>query len=122
MKLKMVVLEKPLPRNKVSNAQRWEETYPSARYTDDKFDLSYDPASQLVTISSKQVDDVKCVHAVNVWFMEPDVIAARPAVPMTLAEPAQLNEAPKRRGMPKGGWPKKAAPEVPGAIEPHKEP
>lgn len=122
MKLKKLVLESPLPREVQPTSTTWTEVVPSAQYTSAKAQLDYDAGTGLVTIVSPH--STRCVHVSRVLFMEPaeavDALKAA-AERLDAASPVEFAEV-KRRGMPKGGWPKKVPPPLPGALEPPKDP
>lgn len=77
MKLKRVILDNPIKFHEGRQTQ-WEQVIPSARYEAPKFELSYDPASALVSITLGAT--TKLVHASRVAQMEPDDKPARPRV------------------------------------------
>ncbi len=129
VKLKQVVLETALPASTfgATTQEAWQQMVPLARFLADSNELSYDPTTQLVRIK-RQAKTIH-VHISRVLFMELEETVAQRLETMSLAEahePLMRDlpplSPPKKRGMPKGGWPKKVAPHVPGALEPPKEP
>lgn len=68
MKLKRVILDNPIKFHEGRQTQ-WEQVVPSARYESPKFELAYDPTTQLVSI--KLESTTKLVHASRVAQMEP---------------------------------------------------
>jgi hypothetical protein len=119
VKLKKLVLEAALPREVQPTSTTWTQVIPSAQYTSDGYELDYDPATALVRIKSPY--SLRYVHVGRVLFMElaeaePEPILKSYAADMGIAQAAAMPSlesiAPKRRGMPKGGWPKKV-PEAP---------
>jgi hypothetical protein len=113
MRLKTVVLDKALPREQQPTQESWTQIIPSARYTSDTHELSYDPATALVTLKGKH--STRLVHVSAVLFMEAEASASmdEATIDRVAAEMLKLPDpSAKRRGMPKGGWPKKVT-EVP---------